>query len=102
MNCEWFFKVPGLFITGGVVLILIALIVFLLGSKKGDNKSVDAITKKFKDQYELEFEEVKTHVTISWGIAKYQDNINIDKWLSLADSKLYECKQTGKNKTLML
>ena len=38
MNLEWFFKMPGLFITGGIVLILIALLVFILGSKK-DNKS---------------------------------------------------------------
>ena len=35
MNIEWFLKLPGLFITGGVVLILIALIVFLISGKKG-------------------------------------------------------------------
>ena len=47
MNIEWFFKVPGLFITGGVLLILVALLVFILGGKSGkkeaksDNDKVD-------------------------------------------------------------
>ena len=44
MDLEWFFKMPGLFITGGIVLILIALLVFILGSKK-DNKSNKEETK---------------------------------------------------------
>ena len=40
MDFGWFFRIPGLFITGGVVLIIIALIVFLLGSKKGKAEEV--------------------------------------------------------------
>ena len=32
MSLEWFFQLPGLFITGGIVLILIALLVFILGT----------------------------------------------------------------------
>ena len=45
MSLDWFFKLPGLFITGGVVLILIALLVFILGSKgekgkKSKNKDI--------------------------------------------------------------
>lgn len=41
MNFEWFFKMPGLFITGGVVLIIIALVVFLIGSKKGEQTKIE-------------------------------------------------------------
>ncbi len=61
---------------------------------------IDEIRKNIED-YQFDFEGIETHVTISCGIARYQDNINIDKWLSLADNKLYECKHSGKNKTLM-
>ena len=46
MSFEWFFKMPGLFITGGVVLILIALLVFLLGSKKEANKEGNLVEPK--------------------------------------------------------
>ena len=41
MNLEWFFQLPGLFITGGVVLIIIALIVFIVGSKSGNKELVN-------------------------------------------------------------
>lgn len=34
INLEWFFKLPGLFITGGIFLILIAIVVYLIGSSK--------------------------------------------------------------------
>ena len=44
MNFGWFFEMPGLFITGGVVLIIIALVVFLIGSKKGENVKVEENT----------------------------------------------------------
>ena len=34
ITLEWFFQLPGLFITGGVLLILIAIIVYIIASKK--------------------------------------------------------------------
>ena len=40
MSLEWFFQLPGLFITGGIVLILIALLVFIISSK-GEKKADD-------------------------------------------------------------
>ncbi len=49
ITLDWFLKLPGLFITGGVVLILIALIVFIIGShaekkklKNESNLNIDA------------------------------------------------------------
>lgn len=41
ISLEWFLKVPGLFITAGVVLIIIALVVFLIGSKKERSEGTD-------------------------------------------------------------
>jgi hypothetical protein len=34
IDLQWFFKLPGLFITGGVILIIIALIVYIVASAK--------------------------------------------------------------------
>ena len=38
ITLEWFFKIPGLFITGGFLLILIALAVFFISAGKKDSK----------------------------------------------------------------
>lgn len=38
---SWFLTIPGLLITGGVILLLIALIVFIVTSKKDKGNSVD-------------------------------------------------------------
>ena len=62
---------------------------------------IDSI-RKMIDEYSFSFEGIDTHVTISCGIAKYTGEISIDEWINLADNKLYECKNSGKNKTLML
>lgn len=58
--------------------------------------------RKCIENYQFNFEGVTAKITISCGIAKYQEGIDIDKWLNLADYKLYECKHSGKNKTLMV
>ena len=38
ISLEWFFQIPGLFITIGVLLILIALLVLIIGSSRAKNK----------------------------------------------------------------
>ena len=50
MDFKWFFKVPGIFITGGVVLIIIALIVFLISSKKAEQKVAAQNAKDLNSQ----------------------------------------------------
>jgi len=40
-------------------------------------------------------------VTITIGAAKYVENIKLVKWVELADEKMYNGKNTGKNKTVI-
>ena len=49
----------------------------------------------------FEFEEHQIHITLSAGIERYKTDITTDRWIELADGKLYKCKKTGKNKTIM-
>ena len=52
ITLEWFFKLPGLFITAGVLLILIALIVFIIGSRKEKKNKNDTNYNIDSDQNE--------------------------------------------------
>lgn len=69
-----------------------------------EQKAFDVVDniRKLVENYNFSYNNVETKITISCGIAKYRDNVDIDKWVNLADNKLYECKHTGKNKTIML
>jgi len=44
ITLEWFFQIPGLFITIGVLLILIALLVLIIGSSKAKNKKAEDLS----------------------------------------------------------
>ena len=48
----------------------------------------------------FEFENAKINLTITIGVSKYQDNISLEKWVELADEKMYFGKNNGKNKTV--
>ena len=49
----------------------------------------------------FDFDTHQISITISSGIQRYKNNITNDQWIGLADNKLYKCKSTGKNKTIM-
>ena len=40
----------------------------------------------------------KVHCSITIGVAKYEDGYTLDDWITKADKKLYEGKNSGKNK----
>lgn len=44
ITLEWFFQIPGLFITIGVLLILIALLVLIIGGSKAKNKKQEDLS----------------------------------------------------------
>ena len=46
------------------------------------------------------YEEQKLKVTITVGISRYEEGLSLNEWINLADQKLYEGKQTGKNKVV--
>ena len=53
------------------------------------------------EKHEFSFDGISSSATVSAGIAKYDYDINLDSWVRRADRKLYECKNTGKNKVIM-
>ena len=51
-------------------------------------------------KHKFTFDEKDIPCTITVGLNKYESNYNIDKWVMNADNKLYEGKNSGKNKTV--
>lgn len=47
------------------------------------------------------FNDTKIHITITVGAIKYVEGISIEKWVDLADEKMYIGKKTGKNKVVL-
>ena len=75
---------------------------FITILKKEDNMfdKVDLIRKQVED-HDFIFENINIDVTITTGASDYINNIKNDEWINMADSKLYEGKNSGKNKTVM-
>lgn len=40
------------------------------------------------------------HLTVTIGVARYQSGQTVDEWINVADNRLYDGKQTGKNKVV--
>ena len=58
---------------------------------------------KFRElisKHKFKFEDKIISCTITVGLNKYEDNYSIDKWVMNADNKLYEGKNSGRNKTI--
>ena len=48
----------------------------------------------------FEYKDKEFHVTITIGSADYVKDITLEKWVSLADEKMYSGKNSGKNRTV--
>lgn len=48
----------------------------------------------------FEFNGIKINITITLGASKYDRDISFEKWVELADEKMYFGKNSGKNKTV--
>ena len=68
-----------------------------------EKRPVDVMNhiREIIEKHAFSFDGVSSNTTISAGIAKYDYDINLDSWIKKADRKLYECKNTGKNKVMM-
>lgn len=49
----------------------------------------------------FEIESGEVHITVTIGAAKYPKDASLEKWVSLADEKMYRGKESGKNKTVV-
>ena len=57
--------------------------------------------RKIVEKHEFRYGEEIIHLTITIGIEKYNNNITNEKWIELADNKLYSGKKLGKNRTIV-
>lgn len=57
--------------------------------------------RKEIEAYEFRFNGFSFYVTVTMGMAVYDNEMSIDSWISTADSKLYDGKHSGKNKIVL-
>ena len=67
------------------------------------NKPFDRLEELRKniEQETFEFEGTKIHLTITVGAINYLKDTSLEKWVELADEKMYSGKKSGKNKTVI-
>ena len=57
--------------------------------------------RKTIEKEAFEFEDIKMNITITTGAVHYSKDLTLEKWVELADEKMYFGKKTGKNKTVV-
>lgn len=72
--------------------------VVVLNKEKAFN-TLEELRKSIESAH-LEYEGKEFHITITIGVANYTKDISLEKWVKLADEKMYSGKNTGKNKTV--
>lgn len=73
-------------------------IILASGDKVPDTR-LDDMRKKISETV-MDFENQRISITITVGTERYSDSYSIDQWISVADKKLYEGKNSGKNKVV--
>ena len=69
-----------------------------------NNDNFDAVIEELEtfrkniEKETFEFENAKINLTITIGVSQYKDDISLEKWVELADEKMYFGKNNGKNK----
>ena len=69
----------------------------------GEESFFDRLEKlrKYIEDETFEFEGERLNITITIGAIAYEDNYSLEKWVELADKKMYSGKNSGKNKTVL-
>ena len=80
----------------------------VVGSDKGldekgrrpENVLLDGIRRDVAIKDFVYDENTTVNLTVTIGLARYQEGQSIDEWVNVADERLYHGKQTGKNKVV--
>ena len=67
---------------------------------QGCFEKLEAFRKAIENEV-IEYEGHKHKITITIGVAKFKKDISLEKWINLADEKMYTGKNSGKNKTVI-
>ena len=76
-------------------------IIVMEADKNGPFKSRLETLRKTLEKETFEFGNIKINITITLGAVKDHDGISLEKWVQLADEKMYYGKKTGKNKLVV-
>ena len=60
---------------------------------------LEALRKTIQEEV-FEFEGHKHRITVTVGVAHYEKDMTLEKWVELADEKMYFGKKAGKNRTI--
>lgn len=66
---------------------------------KPDYRLLENIRREV-EQHQFLYEQQHLHLTITIGVAKYEDGMSLDEWIDTADKKLYIGKKSGKNRMI--
>ncbi len=64
---------------------------------KPDYRLLENIRREV-EQHHFVYEQQDLHLTITIGVAKYEEPMSLDEWVDAADKKLYIGKKSGKNR----
>ena len=67
---------------------------------EGSYEKLESLRKEIENDV-IEYEGKEHKITITIGIASYKKEISLEKWIKLADEKMYTGKNSGKNKTVI-
>ena len=76
------------------------VIVLNAGDENGYFDKLESFRKRIEKET-FEFENVRINITITIGAAKYSKDFSLEKWVEVADKRMYQGKKTGKNKTVI-
>lgn len=74
------------------------------GSDEKDRRTESVILEDIRQSVAIKdfvYDEKTTiNLTVTIGVARYQEGQSVDEWINVADARLYKGKQTGKNKVV--
>ena len=74
--------------------------VIVLEDAHGDARQRLENFRKRIEGESFDFQENKMRITVTIGVAKYAEGIEMEKWVDLADDKMYIGKNNGKNQVV--
>ncbi len=74
----------------------------ILNFGSAEKNGIDLFEKLRKkiETNDFVFEDMHIKVTITSGMSDYAEGLSVDEWINDADEKLYQGKNSGKNKVV--
>lgn len=71
----------------------------ILSSVNDSTGLLESLRQRIADE-EFSYDRTTLHITVTIGVASYDEEMTIDGWISKADERLYSGKSSGKNKVV--